>query len=255
MGDFPRTNAGRSKVANGEEMWGYGMEGRVSQLVQKTFTRIPRHVGFIPDGNRRWAVDRGMERHEGYSAGLLPGLELLEVCQGLGIEEASVYGFTRDNTRRPKKQTEAFREASVAFAYEALDRGVALLALGDHSSPMFPDELRPYISRSSGREGGMRVNLLVNYGWDWDLQTALSAANGTAGKSKKSVHALLASSDVSRIDLIVRWGGRRRLSGFLPVQSVYADFYIVDEFWPDFKVQHFYDALEWYQTQEVTLGG
>ncbi len=196
-----------------------------------------------------------MERHEGYAAGLLPGLELLDVCQNLGIEEASVYGFTRDNTRRPKTQTEAFRDASVTFAYAALERGVALLALGDSNSPMFPQELLPYTCRSKGKEGGMRVNLLVNYGWDWDLQTALSASNGDVGKSKKSVHALLASADVSRIDLIVRWGGRRRLSGFLPVQSVYADFYVVDEYWPDFKVKHFYHALEWYQTQEVTLGG
>ncbi len=225
------------------------------QLEQKTFARIPRHVGFIPDGNRRWASDRGMERHEGYAAGLLPGLELLEVCQELGIEEASVYGFTRDNTRRPKKQTEAFRDASVTFAKAALERGVALLALGDASTSMFPDELRPYTFRSQGSEGAIRVNLLVNYGWDWDLQTALSASNGDYGKSKKSVQGLLASSDVSRIDLIVRWGGRRRLSGFLPVQSVYADFYVVEEYWPDFKVQHFYDALEWYQTQDVTLGG
>jgi undecaprenyl diphosphate synthase len=66
---------------------------------------------------------------------------------------------------------------------------------------------------------------------------------------------LLASADVSRIDLVVRWGGRRRLSGFLPVQSVYADFYVVDDLWPDYKPEHFYAALEWYQTQDVTLGG
>jgi undecaprenyl diphosphate synthase len=60
---------------------------------------------------------------------------------------------------------------------------------------------------------------------------------------------------VSRIDLIIRWGGRRRLSGFLPVQSVYSDFYIIDDYWPDFKPEHFYQALEWYNKQDITLGG
>ena len=54
---------------------------------------------------------------------------------------------------------------------------------------------------------------------------------------------------------MIRWGGMRRLSGFLPVQAVYADFYVEDSLWPDFTAQDFYDALNWYQKQDVTLGG
>lgn len=57
------------------------------------------------------------------------------------------------------------------------------------------------------------------------------------------------------MDLVIRWGGMRRLSGFLPVQSVYADFYVVDELWPDYKDEHIYNALDWYSKQDVTLGG
>jgi undecaprenyl diphosphate synthase len=221
----------------------------------RNFSRIPRHVGFIPDGNRRWAENRGLPRSGGYAAGLLPGLDLLEVCQNLGIEEASVYGFTKDNTRRPKEQTDAFRQACVEFANMALERGVALLVLGDTSSPLFPEELLPYTTRSHADEGAIRVNLLANYGWDWDLQTALNAVNADMNVSKRDIQSLLASSDVSRIDLVVRWGGRRRLSGFLPVQSVYADFFIIDDYWPDYQSDHFYEALAWYQTQDKTLGG
>jgi undecaprenyl diphosphate synthase len=65
----------------------------------------------------------------------------------------------------------------------------------------------------------------------------------------------LHSKAISRLDLIVRWGGGRRLSGFLPVQSVYADFYVRDEYWPDFDLQHFEQALAWFKTQDQTLGG
>ena len=65
----------------------------------------------------------------------------------------------------------------------------------------------------------------------------------------------LRSAAVSRLDLIVRWGGGRRLSGFLPAQSVYADFFVLDEYWPDFKPQHFHDALAWFRKQDQTLGG
>jgi len=57
------------------------------------------------------------------------------------------------------------------------------------------------------------------------------------------------------VDLIIRWGGRRRLSGFPPIQSVYADFFVVEDYWPDFKKEHFYNALNWYNEQDITLGG
>jgi undecaprenyl diphosphate synthase len=53
----------------------------------------------------------------------------------------------------------------------------------------------------------------------------------------------------------LRWGGGRRLSGFLPIQSIYADFYVIDELWPDFSIDQFHEALAWYQEQDVTLGG
>ena len=71
----------------------------------------------------------------------------------------------------------------------------------------------------------------------------------------------MASSEISRMNLIIRWGGRRRLSGFLPVQSIYADFYVLDEMWPDYNLEQCCRALTWYQDQDqdqdqdITLGG
>ena len=79
--------------------------------------------------------------------------------------------------------------------------------------------------------------------------------DGGAPGVRKAFLEGLGSSEVSRIDLVVRWGGRRRLSGLLPVQSVYADFYVVDDYWPDYRPEHFFDALRWYESQDVTLGG
>ena len=86
------------------------------------------------------------------------------------------------------------------------------------------------------------MNFLVNYGWEWDLSHI-----GIDGKPY--------SHDISRIDMIIRWGGMRRLSGFLPMQSVYSDFYVKENYWPDYKEEDFLEALEWYQRQDVTLGG
>ena len=198
----------------------------------------PHHVGFIPDGNRRWASDQGLAKESGYAEGIAPGLLLYEKCKERGVEEMSIYGFTQDNTKRPTIQKQAFSDACVAFAFDIARRGAALLVVGDETSTQFPEVLKEFRQR---RGDGMKVNLLVNYGWEWDLA---GLKNGG-----------LRSNEVSRLDLIVRWGGGRRLSGFLPVQSVYADFYVRDEYWPDFDPQHFEDALAWFKTQDKTLGG
>ena len=199
---------------------------------------LPAHVGFIPDGNRRWAVARGLAKQDGYGFGIDPGMALFEICRSRGIPEVSVYGFTQDNTKRPAIQTEAFRSACVSFALEIVRRGAALLVVGDEKSALFPDELRPFRTRQGS---GIRVNFLVNYGWEWDL----------AGLRDGQIR----SEDVSRLDLVVRWGGGRRLSGFLPVQSVYADLYVLDEYWPDFQPEHLDRALDWFKDQDQTLGG
>ena len=199
---------------------------------------LPTHVGFIPDGNRRWAMGRGLAKEQGYGFGIEPGLALFEMCRSLGIPEISIYGFTQDNTKRPSPQCQAFRSACVAYAMEVAHRGADLLVIGDETSTLFPPELRSFLTR---RGSGMKVNLLVNYDWEWDL----------SGLREGSIR----SQEVSRLDLIVRWGGGRRLSGFLPVQSVYADFYVVDEYWPDFKPEHFEQALKWLKEQDQTLGG
>jgi hypothetical protein len=73
--------------------------------------RVPRHIGFIPDGNRRWAVQNGLPKEQGYENGIAPGVALFEACKTLGIEEVSVFGFTQDNTRRPTAQANHFRAA------------------------------------------------------------------------------------------------------------------------------------------------
>lgn len=205
---------------------------------QQALKPLPRHIGFIPDGNRRWAAARGLEKESGYGHGIEPGLQLFERCRELGVQEVSVYGFTQDNTRRPSVQTRSFRAACVDFALEIERRGAALLVVGDAGSPAFPAELSRFRER---RGDGQKVNFLVNYGWQWDLDGMRSGD--------------LRSADVSRIDLVVRWGGGRRLSGFLPVQTVYSDIYVVDELWPDFRLQHLDQALAWFRRQDRTLGG
>lgn len=212
--------------------------------------RIPNHIGIIPDGNRRWAVDNGMSKEKGYGEGLNPGLELFKLCEKTGIKEITYYGFTVDNTKRPKIQRLAFTQACIDAVNLLSQENADLLVLGNTESEMFPKALIPFaIKRQRFGTGGIKVNFLVNYGWQWDLKSYYgdSDKNNSFGSIK--------SQDISRVDLIIRWGGRRRLSGFLPLQSVYSDFYIIEDYWPEFSPNHFYDALNWYNNQDITLGG
>ncbi len=207
------------------------------------FPRIPAHVGVIPDGNRRWAVRNGYEKKDGYRFGIDPGFRLYETMLDLGIPEATFYGFTKDNNKRALEQRRAFTQACVQAVQTLSHRDANLLVVGNEVSPAFPEELKPYANRRVRfGKGSINLNFLVNYDWQWDLDGLRQGGS-------------LRSAAIPRVDLLVRWGGRRRLSGFLPVQSVYADIYVLDEYWPDFQPEQFYRALRWYQDCDVTLGG
>lgn len=212
--------------------------------------RIPRHIGLIPDGNRRWAEDKGLQKQDGYEYGLNPGLQALKLAQEYGIDEITYYGFTTDNCKRPKQQIEAFVKSCVDAVNLIANENVSLLVIGNTDSAMFPKELLKYTVRTHVGTGGTKVNFLVNYGWDWDISNINSKSS-----NRKNIMDGLHSRDISRIDLILRWGGRKRLSGFLPVQSVYSDIYTIDDMWPDFSPEQFHNAINWYNMQDVTLGG
>jgi undecaprenyl diphosphate synthase len=195
-----------------------------------------------------------MKKEDGYAHGIGPGFELYALCLQAGVRELTLYGFTQDNTKRPVIQRKAFQDACVEAVETLSHRDASLLVVGNSESPMFPSRLLAFTgNRVSFGAGSLRVNFLVNYSWAWDLDQARSPV--VSGSARGRVQETIGSRGIDRIDLIIRWGGRRRLSGFLPVQSVYADFYVVEDYWPDFKPEHLFDAFRWYEQQDVTLGG
>ncbi len=213
--------------------------------------KLPNHIGVIPDGNRRWAESNGLWKGKGYEHGLDPAIKFFKLAQAQGIKEISVYGFTIENNRRPAAQRKMFTTACIRAVELLSSENAELLIVGNTESRMFPRELLAYAGRRTRfGQGGTKVNFLVNYGWEWDLNGLKSA-----GGRQTNVMPHLRSSQVSKIDLIIRWGGRRRLSGFLPAQSIYADIFVLDELWPDFQPEHLSRALQWYAEQDVTLGG
>ena len=184
---------------------------------------------------REWINQRGMytESHPECPCTACAGNWALAKCPFMVLRQITQNGPRSRDRHLPGPAVE-----------ELAKEDASLLVLGNTKSPMFPQELLPFTARHDFGKGGMKINFLVNYSWEWDL----GYKDGAIGPGLKT-------SEVSRIDLIIRWGGRRRLSGFLPVQSVYSDFYVVDDYWPDFRREHVEDALKWYAAQDITLGG
>lgn len=225
----------------------------VSEPDKKVYKRVPKHIGVIPDGNRRWAVSNNLDKKDGYDYGVEPGVILYDILVASGVSEVTFYGFTKDNNKRPKEQTEAYIKACISAVNALSLKDANILVVGNTKSKVFPKELIKFTDeRVCFGKGLINVNFLINYDWNWDLDFAISnkELKGTIKIEKK-----IASNQISKIDLIVRFGGRTRLSGFLPVQCVYSDFYVVDRLWPDFKKEDMYEALDWYQDCDVTLGG
>lgn len=135
-------------------------------IFQRIFIlKIPTHI-VIPDGNRRGTIEQGLQKHEGYSYGLNPGLEILRLAKEYGIKEITYYGFTTDNCKRPIKQVKAFATACVDAVNLIATEGVSLLVTGDTNSSYFPNELLKYTTRTDVNGGGIKINFLVNYGWE-----------------------------------------------------------------------------------------
>ena len=160
--------------------------------------RIPNHIGLIPDGNRRWAQEKGFEKQDGYNFGLQPGLKFLELARDYGIKEITYYGFTTDNCKRPGIQIKAFVKSCVDAVNMIAEEDVSLLVIGNTKSPVFPKELLKYNERTNIGKGGIKVNFLVNYGWDWDISNLNSKCS-----NRKNIMEGLHSKDISRIDLIL----------------------------------------------------
>ena len=125
----------------------------------------------------------------------MPGLDLYEMMLQYGVKEATFYGFTKDNNKRAIAQRHAFTHACVDAVEQISGRDANLLVVGNTDSNAFPDALKKYANRRVcfGR-GLINLNFLVNYDWEWDLD-------------HYHQHHRLASGDIPRVDLIIRWGG------------------------------------------------
>ncbi len=232
-------------------------------------SEIPRHIAIIMDGNRRWARRRKLQIFKGHEKVAEEVIqELVDRCLELGISHLTLWAFSTENWKREKKEVEAIlnllrdmlNKGEKAFE----GRDVRVNAIGDLSR--FPsdieDGMRRWMKESKDNQD-LTVTFALNYGGHDELVRAMRnltadlKKQGELGVEKITADEIedhLDTSDLPKIDLIIRPGGEKRLSGFMSWQSAYAELYFTDILMPDFGSEQLDKALQDYAERERRFG-
>ncbi|SDE47169.1 Undecaprenyl pyrophosphate synthetase [Thermus arciformis] len=234
---------------------------------------MPKHLGLILDGNRRYARALGLSPTKGHEFGVQKAYEVLEWCLEMGIKTVTVWVFSTDNFKRSPEEVETLMRLFVQEAermaedHRILENQVQVRVIGRREG--FSEEVLRALERleeSTRHHRGMVLNIAMGYGGREEIVDAvrrLLLEAEAKGLSPKEVAEALAPEDIARHlytaglpdpDFIVRTSGEVRLSGFLLWQSAYSEFYFADVLWPEFRKIDFLRALRSYQARERRFG-
>ncbi len=229
---------------------------------------VPAHIGFIMDGNGRWAKRRGMPRRAGHSAGAQAFRRIVKACEARGVRVATFYAFSTENWKRPREEVDAIMDLLRDYLKESLsdfrNENIVTRFIGDRS-PLAPDiqELMREAEDATAHKTGMTVNIAVNYGGRHEMVLAVQklahrVINGKLAPDQideQVVSDALDTAGQPDPDLIIRPSGEYRTSNFLLWQSAYAEYVFMDVLWPDFNAKQLDKALEIYAGRQRRFGG
>lgn len=194
---------------------------------------LPKHIGFIMDGNGRWAQSHGLLRPQGYQKGLDALRAVLKRCSERGVEAVSVYAFSTENNQRPQDEIDAVCSVVKGFN-DSYVGDYQITYMGDVYS--LPDSLVRSIERvesATADNVGLKLNIALNYGAKSDILHAAKVCCDHGDFSLDTFERHLGSSHLPALDLIVRSGGEKRLSNFMLYEAAYAELMFLDKLWPD----------------------
>jgi len=227
----------------------------------------PRHIAIIMDGNGRWAKKKLMPRIIGHRAGVKTVRKVVEYCVQEKIEVLSLFAFSSENWRRPKKEVSMLMELFMGTLQTQVDKldknNIRLHIVGDKSA--FPEKLQSKIrSAEQQTENNTGLNLVIaaNYGGRWDITQAfkkitekISAGELHAEDINESIiNDHLSTAHLPEPDLFIRSGGEERISNFLLWQLAYTEFYFTDTLWPDFNQALLADAINSFKNRQRRFG-
>jgi len=224
---------------------------------------VPKHLAIIPDGNRRWAKNNNISTREGYATGIQHMGDILKWCKEADIRMLTMWGFSTDNFKRDKNEIEGLFELFKENLKKALDSDeknkyeVKIRFFGRVG--LFPKEIQDMIKKAeeiSAKNSAYQLNLLLSYGGREEIVDAVNAIikEGVTKVDEQVLSSHLYTAGLPDPDLIIRTSGEQRLSGLMPWQSAYAEFYFCEKLWPEFGREDFFAALEEFSRRKRRYG-
>ena len=229
--------------------------------------RVPKHVAIIMDGNGRWARGKGMSRVFGHKNALTAVRESIESAAQIGVKAITLYAFSTENWNRPKLEVDALMSLLVNSLKKELltfqENGVIVNAIGNIEN--LPNKAKKALNdviTQTKDNSKIIMTLALSYGSREEIVNAIKNISKKVVNKELSVKEIdeniinnhLYTFNLPEVDLMIRTSGEKRLSNFLLWQMAYAELYFTDVFWPDFRKEHFYDAIIDYQNRERRFG-
>ena len=231
---------------------------------QLNFERLPQHVAVIMDGNGRWAAQRHLPRVEGHRAGIDSVRDIVETSARLGIQVLTLYAFSVENWKRPV--TEVSTLMSLLKRYLRLELNTLLrnnirfqvIGFEEALAPDIRRELAAAEEKTAGNSG-MLFNIALNYGGRAEIVEAVRRLLASGAKpddvDEQRFSEYLYTAGQPDPDLLIRTSGEMRVSNFLLWQIAYAEIWVTDTLWPDFRKRDLFEAILAYQKRDRRYGG
>jgi len=234
---------------------------------QLNLDKIPRHVAVIMDGNGRWAKHRGKERIFGHENGVEAVRQTVNAAAEIGVEYLTFFAFSTENWQRPKNEVKALMALLVKVIQnetpELHKKGVKLLAIGDLES--LPDYCQKALNSAmelTANNTRLTVVIALSYSSRWEILNAVKkiaelVRRGNIAPEEIDNQLLenhLLTAGIPDPDLLIRTSGEQRISNFLIWQLAYAELFFTCVLWPDFRKDHFFQAILEYQKRERRFG-
>jgi undecaprenyl diphosphate synthase len=231
--------------------------------------RLPAHIAVIMDGNGRWARRRGLPRVAGHRAGVEPVRVTVETCARLGVQALTLYAFSIENWKRPETEVEALWHLLRLYIQKEMpvlvEHGIRLTAIGrlDKLPPQVRRDLSVAMKRTA-HGTGLRLNVAINYGGRAEIVDAVNQLIERARRDgaldrlrldERKIASALYTAGLPDPDLLIRTSGEMRVSNFLLWQIAYAELYVTDTLWPDFRLPDLLRAILEYQRRNRRFGG
>lgn len=232
--------------------------------MKKENNNIPQHIAIIMDGNRRWARARHLPDIKGHEKGAEALENIVDSAQKLGVKTITVYALSTENIKeRAKREVlglfNLMRKAYHSRLKKMMEKGVRVTILGEAQG--LPGTIKNLINQIKNvyiKNESIKLNIALNYGSKKELVSAIKniVKKGIDIKriNEELIEKHLYTANQPDPDLVIRTGGRSRLSNFLLWQTAYSEFYFSQVLWPDFTPQQLKKAVDWYGEQKRNFG-